>query len=215
MAEPATLLLIRHGETAWNAVGRIQGQCDVPLSARGVWQAARLAARLAAEPVAAVVASDLARATLTARPLAEALGLAVEPEARLRERDFGIFQGHTLEEIAARWPQAFRQWRARDPDWVVPEGESGTQFRVRVLAALAGLAGAHPGRTVAVIGHGGTLDVAYRHARALAWDAPREHLMLNAGINRVTAHGAPLRLGILSWGDVDHLDGARDEIAGA
>ncbi|MFN7345615.1 MAG: histidine phosphatase family protein, partial [Betaproteobacteria bacterium] len=67
------LLLIRHGETAWNAGGRIQGQLDIPLSATGVWQAGRLADRLAAagaERIDVVVASDLARARLTAEPLA-------------------------------------------------------------------------------------------------------------------------------------------------
>jgi probable phosphoglycerate mutase len=214
-----TLLLIRHGETAWNAEGRIQGQLDVPLSSRGVWQAARLAARLAGERIDAVIASDLARAALTAQPLAAAIDLPLRFDARLRERDFGCFQGHTLEEIAARWPLQFHRWRERDPAWAIPEGESGAQFIARVLDALRDVAAAHPGRTVVVVAHGGTLDIAYRHARNLAWDAPREHVMLNASINRMRAELAPpdpvLRLAIDLWGDVGHLDSARDELAGA
>lgn len=217
-AVATTLLLIRHGETAWNAQGRIQGQLDVPLSARGVWQAARLADSLAGEPVDAVFASDLARAALTAQPLAAVLGLPLQLDARLRERDFGRFQGHTPEEVAARWPAQFQRWRSRDPAWAIPEGESGDRFIARVLEALRELAGAHRGRRLAVVAHGGTLDVIYRHARGLSWDAPREHAMLNASVNRVCAWseaGGELRWSVESWGDVEHLaDGARDEFAG-
>jgi probable phosphoglycerate mutase len=165
-----------------------------------------------------VVASDLARAALTAQPLAAALGLPLRTEVRLRERDFGRFQGHTLDEIAARWPEDFRRWRERDPAWPIPDGESGAQFIARVIDAIGELAAAHRGRTVAVVAHGGTLDIAYRHARALAWDAPREHVMLNASINRMRAvqgDDGSLRLAIEHWGDVAHLDDARDELAGA
>lgn len=211
------LLLIRHGETAWNAVGRVQGQLDVPLSSTGMWQAGRLAQRLAQsrdhEPVHAVVASTLARAWLTARPLAEALNLDVQPEDRLRERAFGIFEGHTMEEISARWPDEFVQWRARDPEWPIPDGESAQQFIDRTLAALTDLAQAWLGKTVAVVVHGGVLDVAYRYANGLAWDAPRQHMMLNAAINRVRASAAPLALEVLDWGDVAHLEATRDEEA--
>lgn len=212
------LLLIRHGETAWNAEGRIQGQLDVPLSSTGMWQAGRLAERLlapSAEPIDAVISSDLARAWLTARPLAEGLRLDVLPEPRLRERHFGRFEGYTVEDIATRWPDDFAQWRARDPAWPIPDGESAQQFIDRVLAALHDLTLAYRGRTIAVIAHGGVLDVAYRYARQLAWDALREHVMLNCSINRVAAFASPLQLSIEDWGDVAHLTDARDELAGA
>lgn len=209
----ATLLLIRHGETAWNAEHRIQGRLDVPLSATGVWQTRQLAQRLADEPIDAVVSSDLARAWMTGAPLAEARGLQMIAEPRLRERVFGIFEGKTLDEIAAQHPDELAAWRSRDVDWQVPEGESGTEFIARVLAALHDIVLAQRGRTVAVVTHGGVLDVVYRNARALPWDAPREHLMLNASINRVQGQAAPLQLEIVDWGDVSHLEQARDELA--
>jgi len=212
-ADATTLLLIRHGETAWNAEHRIQGRLDVPLSTTGVWQAGRLADRLAGEPIDAVVSSDLARARMTAAPVAEAHGLRMVAEPRLRERVFGIFEGKTLDEIAARHPEEFAAWRARDVEWRMPGGESGTEFIARVLEAVREVAASHVGRTVAVVTHGGVLDVVYRNARALAWDAPREHLMLNAGINRMQARSEPLRLQIIGWADVAHLDQARDELA--
>lgn len=208
---PATLLLIRHGETAWNAEHRIQGSLDIPLSATGFWQAGRLADRLAAERIDAVYSSDQARAWLTALPLASRHGLEPRADARLRERSFGVFEGHTLDEIAARWPAEFAAWRERDPAWAMPDGESGAAFIERVNAALHDIACKWAGATVAVVAHGGVLDVAYRTARALAWDAPREHVMANAAINRIAAAAPPLRLEIVDWGDVAHLSEARDE----
>jgi len=207
------LLLIRHGETAWNAEHRIQGRLDVPLSTTGVWQSGRLAERLASEEINAIVASDLARAWMTGMPLANALGLSMVPEPRLRERVFGIFEGKTLDDIAAEHPEEFAAWRARDVDWQIPGGESGTEFICRVLAAMQEIAEQYAGQTVAVVTHGGVLDVVYRNARALAWDAPREHLMLNASINRLQAQPNPLRMQIVDWADVAHLEQARDELA--
>jgi len=221
-------LLIRHGETAWNAEHRIQGQLDIPLSTNGVWQAGRLAQRLSRVPgehlIGAVYASDLARAWLTAQPLAQALDVPLQSEPRLRERHFGLFQGHTMEDVAARWPDHFVAWRARDPAWLIPDGESGNQLIARSLSALAAIVRAHAGGTAAVVTHGGVLDAAYRAARSLSWDAPREHLMLNAAINRMQgsmpasdvagANGAALTLAIIDWCDDAHLlHDAADAIA--
>lgn len=212
-ASATTLLLIRHGETAWNAERRIQGQLDVPLSPAGVRQAAQLAQRLAGEPIDAIFTSDLARARMTASPLAAALGIDVIADARLRERHFGVFQGLTVDEIAERWPRHFADWRARDVNWAMPEGETGVAFIARVLSGLRDVAARHAGRTVAVVAHGGLLDICYRHALRLAWDAPREHQMLNASVNRVRAtaradapHGIAIE--IVAWGDVTHLAAA-------
>lgn len=204
------LLLVRHGETAWNAVGRVQGQLDVPLSPKGVWQAGSLAQHLAQrreiEPIDAVISSPLARAWLTAQTVAQALGLELQVDARLSERAFGIFEGHTLEEISARWPMEFAQWRARDAQWVIPQGESGEQFIQRSLAGLRDCSQRWAGKTLVLVVHGGVLDVAYRHAHGLTWDAPRQHLMLNTAINRMRAAHAPWSLEMMEWGDVSHLD---------
>jgi probable phosphoglycerate mutase len=209
----ARIILIRHGETAWNAERRIQGRLDVPLSGTGIWQAARLAERLAGEPIDAVIASDLARAWLTAQSLAQRIGTEPQADARLRERDFGSFQGLTLDEIARNAPDQFHAWRERDPAWAMPGGESGAAFIARVVDAAEDIVCRHPGRTVAVVTHGGVLDVLYRHAHRLAWDAPRVHQMLNAAINDLVACAPPLTLSVRAWGDVAHLEAARDEIA--
>jgi probable phosphoglycerate mutase len=208
---PTQLVLIRHGETAWNAEHRIQGQLDIPLSPTGVRQATRLAERLAGEPIDAIYSSELARAWLTAVPLAARLELDVIPEPRLRERSFGIFEGKTLDEIAARHPEDFRAWRERDPAWSMAGGETGQSLIDRVVDALHDIAARHAGGAVALVTHGGVLDVAYRAARALSWNAPREHQMLNASINRLHATRPPPALALVSWGDVGHLAESRDE----
>jgi len=212
-AEVTTLLMIRHGETAWNAEHRVQGRLDVPLSTTGIWQTSRLAQRLAAEAIDAVIASDLARAWMTGMPLADVHGLTMLPDPRLRERAFGIFEGKTLDEIASEHAEEFAAWRSRDVNWRIPGGESGAELIGRVLEALHEIARSYLGRTVAVVTHGGVLDVVYRNARALGWDAPRDHLMLNASINRLQAQSGPLRLQIVDWADVAHLEQARDELA--
>lgn len=207
-----TLLLIRHGETAWNAEHRIQGQLDIPLSQLGMLQSGLLADALSREKIDAVYSSELSRAWLTAAPVAERHGLDVVAEPRLRERSFGYFEGLTLDEIAERHPEDFARWRARDPAWQLDGGESGQQLIDRVLEAVTEIAVRHAGRTVVLISHGGVLDVVYRAARSLAWHAPREHQMLNAAINRITAAGAPPVLEIQRWSDIAHLHESRDEL---
>jgi probable phosphoglycerate mutase len=218
-APAATLLLIRHGETGWNAQGRIQGHRDTDLSERGRRQAQVLARYLAAAgtPIDAVVASDLARARQTAEPLAAVLGLPLAIDPRLRERGFGLFEGHTYEEAEARWPNEYAIWRRRDAGYAVPGGESYLQTRARTLESLHDIAARHGGATVAVVTHGGVLDVVYRAAHAIPWETPRSHLLPNASIGRVQARaaatGAEVELRVESWADRAHLDGALDELA--
>ncbi len=116
------LIVIRHGETAWNRERRLQGQLDIPLNETGRAQARALATALAGEPIDAVYASDLSRAMATAAPLAEVLGLQVRPDARLRERSYGTLQGKTYAEVAEYLPEDFARWQARVPDYAPPEG---------------------------------------------------------------------------------------------
>jgi probable phosphoglycerate mutase len=196
---PTTLLLVRHGQTDWNAQGRIQGHRDTDLSELGRTQAGALVARLAGERIDAIWSSDLARARETARPIAQARGLAVSIEPRLRERGFGMFEGHTYGEAEANWPLEYGIWRRREPGHAVPGGESYLQLRERVLAALAAICGAHPGAVVLAITHGGVLDAVYRAAHGIAWETPRSHRLPNAGVNRVRASLPGPSFEVLVW----------------
>jgi len=205
------LLIVRHGETDWNVAGRLQGQLDLPLNATGRTQAAQAAAALASEPLAAIYASDLARAWDTAAPIAATQGLAARPEPGLRERHFGHWQGATRAEIAGRSAQDAAHLKARTPDFTPSGGESLRTFAQRVQATVEALATRHAGQTLLLVTHGGVLDVLYRLAHGLALDAPRGWDVPNAGLNQLRWRDG--RLWVEGWGDVDHLmDEARDEL---
>lgn len=199
------IIAIRHGETDWNAAQRLQGHTDIPLNAKGEEQARRLAAAMADEALTAIYASDLRRAMATAAPFAQALGLTVVPDVRLRERAFGDFEGHTYEDIERRWPEGAAAWRRRDPDFAPPGGESLPQFQARCVGTVQALAAAHPGETIAIVAHGGVLDALYRAACRTGPQAPRTWTLSNAAINRLLLADEGLML--VGWNDCRHLDG--------
>jgi len=203
-----TFLVVRHGETRWNIDGRIQGHLDSDLTPTGRAQADALAARLAREPLHALYSSDLGRARATAAPIAALTGLAAVLDARLRERTYGVFESLTWTEIEARYPAEYARLATRDPAYVVPGGESAIAFRERLLARFAELAASHPGQCVAVVTHGGALGMLYRVATAMPLDAVRDYPLPNAGVNRFAWAGG--RLLLEAWGDVAHLEVARE-----
>ncbi|PAJ76739.1 histidine phosphatase family protein [Burkholderia ubonensis] len=208
------ILFIRHGETAWNRIKRIQGHIDIPLADSGLAQAQRLAVRLARETrdgarVDAIYSSDLMRAQQTAQPAADALGLPLVLRAGLRERAYGIFQGHDSTEIEARFPDAYAAWQTRDPGFEPEGGESQRAFYHRVLHALEPIVAAHPGGRIACVAHGGVLDCVYRFANGLDLAAPRNYQLLNTSINLVDYVDG--RANVVQWADVSHLDEASDD----
>ena len=153
------LLLVRHGESEWNALGRLQGQADPPLSDLGWHQAARMAARLVDEPIDAIVASDLDRAMTTARTLAEALRMDVIPRADLREVDLGSWTGVSRDELEATAPDAWRRWRVEGVEgW--EGGERYAEALERVAGAIAVIGSEWEGRTVVAVSHGGCIRLA-------------------------------------------------------
>ena len=152
----ATLFLVRHGETDWNAAGRWQGQTDVPLNARGREQAIEVAVRLRAEGIASMASSDLLRARATAELMAAELGLVVNHlDPALRERRFGCFEGLTREEVAARFPEAWTRY-LEDPGPAPPGGETREELVGRLLPAVASAVARLPGPLLVVM-HGGAM----------------------------------------------------------
>ncbi|MDO8386766.1 MAG: histidine phosphatase family protein [Polaromonas sp.] len=204
MSEAARVLAIRHGETTWNVDTRIQGQLDIGLNETGRWQAERLAQALAGEPITAIYASDLGRAFETAEHVSRATGVPVIPEPGLRERHFGEFQGRTFADIESALPEQARLWRTRDPDFAPSGGESLRQLRERVVSTAQLLAARHPGELIAMVGHGGVLDVLYRAATRLELQAPRTWALGNAAINRLL--WTPDGFSLVGWADTQHLE---------
>lgn len=210
------IILIRHGETAWNAERRLQGHIDIALNAEGARQADALAGALAREPVDLIAASDLKRAGQTAAAAAGRLGLPVRIDPALRERCFGAFEGLLYAEIEQRFPAEFAAWQARDIDARMPPGvrpaETFREFYQRATGAILAWAAAHPGRTLALVAHGGVLECAYRAALGLALETPRDFAVMNASVNRFTVRAG--KLALVSWGEVGHLaPRALDELA--
>jgi probable phosphoglycerate mutase len=136
-----TLLLVRHGETDWNAEGKLQGHTDRPLNEYGRRQAQALAGRLAAESIDAVYASDLSRARETAEIVGEKLGLTVAVDPDLREKNWGNWEGLTSDERLH----------------IEYEGETSEHHRERTLRAVQRIVDRHPGERIVVVTHGGSL----------------------------------------------------------
>ncbi len=203
------VLAIRHGETAWNLATRIQGQLDIALNETGHWQARRLACAVTDAGISALYASDLQRARLTAQAVAAHCGLSVVADAGLRERGFGIFEGHTYAEIEQRWPALALRWRQRDPDFGPEGGETLAAFHARSVACATRLAARHPGETIALVAHGGVMDCLYRAATRVSLQAPRTWQLGNASINRLLY--SPQGFTLVGWNDELHLDGTEHD----
>ncbi len=149
------LLLVRHGQTDAAVTGRTQGRVDNPLNALGERQAAALAAVLAAEAPVAIYASPAVRALATAEPLARQLGLAVQPDARLLEMDYGRLDDRTGAELREQEPAFMARWAQDDPaDLRMPGGETLREVQARLIEAVTALERRHAGQTVAVFSHG-------------------------------------------------------------
>ena len=204
MNEPTRIVAIRHGETTWNVDTRIQGHLDIPLNATGRQQASRMAQALRDDPIAAVYASDLTRAWQTAEFLGRAHGLEVTAEKGLRERGFGDFEGKTFAEIEVLLPEQSLRWRKREPEFAPPGGESLLALHRRVVEAAERLAARHPGELIALVGHGGVMDVLYRAATRLDIQAPRTWALGNAAINRLL--WTPEGFTLVGWADTQHLN---------
>lgn len=197
---------IRHGETAWNHEGRLQGWQDIELNTTGREQAAQLAARMATvDPTfEALYSSDLQRAHITAEPISAELGLRIRTEPGLRERGFGVLEGLDLARIDELAPEAAAARKSRDPLRPIEGGESLGQFQARVISTINDLAQRHVNEHILAVTHGGVLDIIWRHASGVPLDGPRPVPLLNASINRIGIDGRQWQ--VLEWGNIVHLD---------
>ncbi len=202
------LCIIRHGETAWNAEGRVQGQLDVPLNDAGALQARCVAAALPQGRFSALYSSDLGRVRQTAAPAAARLGLEPRLDARLRERHYGVFQSLTYAECKTRLAADYARFAAKDPDYDFQTGESLRSFFSRSLQCLSEIAEKHAGEEVLVFTHGGVLEMAYRDATGIGLSSPRDFEIPNAAINWLEY--PPLK--VLAWADCDHLSATLDDL---
>jgi broad specificity phosphatase PhoE len=211
------LVLLRHGQTAWNASGRAQGHTDISLDDVGRAQAAAAAPYLAALRPARLWSSDLARASETAAYVAEAAGLPVDTDARLREYDVGARSGLTLAEFEASYPAEYAAWLTGNQSRLVPGAESMKQVQERILPALRDCLDALvPGQTGIVVTHGASLKVGL--FALLGWPDELSRTvrgMDNCGWAVLGEHDVPGRLRLVSYNETAAVGQHPERAAGA
>jgi probable phosphoglycerate mutase len=199
--------LVRHGQSAWNALGRWQGHADPPLSETGLGQAERVGERLAGLRPAAIYSSDLRRCAQTAAPLARRTGAELVLRTDLREVDIGRWSGLTTTQIQERFPDEWDRWRAGE-DIRRGGGESFTELAKRVTTALDDIAAAHTveGRPaeVVVVSHGGAIRALM--TTALGLDPGRdEHLGGPSNASLTVLRSIPAGYRLERFNDSGHL----------
>ena len=221
------LLLIRHGETAWNNERRLQGHRDIALNQTGIQQAQYLAKALSNTIFDAVYSSDLMRAKQTAQAILDHQSntLILRMHSAFRERNYGGFEGELIKNIEHIFPKEYAAWRANEIDAPLPPNQDGEnlgetihQFQSRIQQGLLDLGeecNTLGYAKVALVAHGGVLECAYRLAHQLPLNAKRDYKIPNASINRFLLQPAneaqPLTL--LAWGEVLHIAPSLDETA--
>jgi probable phosphoglycerate mutase len=195
------LILIRHGQTDWNAEYRYQGQIDIPLNDTGRQQAGRLARRLAGRQVDALYASDLSRAFETAEIIGQAMGIEPLADKRLRELGFGAIEGLTFDEARVRYPDEMQAWL--DDHTPLPDAEPPDTFCERVQSLLEDLRQRHDGQVVVLVGHGGPLRELLRLALSLPPEGRWYFEMSNVSLTELLVYENSVRL--LLMNDTCHL----------
>jgi broad specificity phosphatase PhoE len=203
------VIFIRPGETQWNRLGRWQGQVAVPLNDHGKMQAKRLARFIRAIGIQALYTSDLRRAVETAEILSETLGFEIVPDTRLRERHIGLWQGLTLEEVQAWYPEEYKSLRGNPDAYQVEGGEAREVVAKRMKAAFDEIVG-KPGDIIGIVSHTtairALLDAVIPNVNALAMD------FSNMSVTSIAKDdGSDWR--IVQRNDVTHLEGMPTEIS--
>jgi probable phosphoglycerate mutase len=197
------LILIRHGETDYNAERRVQGQLDIELNENGRAQARETAALFAPETVDALYSSDLKRAWQTAIEIAKVTDNHIVKEKRLREMHFGIFQNLPFERVKNDYFCEFDMYRNGDPDYTIPQGESRRQKYDRVVSFIEDILSRHENQRIIIVTHGGVLYDFFMFAFRIPFDLPFRLAHRNCSISRFFVENQVWTLS--RWGDTCHL----------
>ncbi|MGC8787600.1 MAG: histidine phosphatase family protein [Anaerolineae bacterium] len=148
------IILVRHGQTAWNQTERIRGQVDIPLDEVGLAQAEATATRVADEwEPAAIYSSPLLRAVQTAQAIARKCNLDVQIVEGMNDMNFGQWQGVPYDEVERRWPELVHAWLRAPHTVTFPDGENLAIVRQRAMAALNQLIERHPNDEIVIVAH--------------------------------------------------------------
>lgn len=202
------IVLVRHGETVWNAEGRVQGQGDSPLTERGTAQAQAVARRLQHESFTTLYASHLGRVIETARYIAAITGHAITIDERLQERHYGIFEGLTYDEAQRQHREHYEAYRAHryTADFALPGAESIRQLSERGQVVLQELARKHPGERLVIVSHGAFLGAVLRHFLGVPLDGKHGFRLANGSVSVVIFEDDDWQ--VTTLGEVYHLGDA-------
>lgn len=203
--------LIRHGETDWNAAQRLQGWRDIPLNDTGKNQAKSVQRFLDQQRIAfdGVLSSDLQRAIQTAQIAFAQHQYPIEQIPALRERNYGIYEGHPWQSLTQLPNEPAPKINLRDPSLDVPEGESLLTFHQRIIEAFNQIALQRPNQKLAVIAHGGVIEMVWRYIQQADLSTPRPYKILNASVNHF-AINQEQQWQEIAWAQVAHLDHLKD-----
>ena len=200
-----TLLLVRHGETEWNAEGRIQGHTDIGLSEKGADQARSLGRRLVNLGIDAAYSSDLKRTSQTAKLALGDRNLVLNETPELREYHKGIFEGMTLGEIQAQYPAEYTKYLEKDLSYAPKGGETTRDVSTRMASIIGEIKAKHLDETVLVVSHGGVLRAAMVFLLGMRLESNWSFVFGNCGLTIVEtfADNTVLRL----FNDTSHMIG--------
>jgi broad specificity phosphatase PhoE len=199
------LFIVRHGETPWNAQERLQGHADIDLSENGRQQALAVGKRLADVPFDIAYASDLARAWHTAEIMLDQRDVPLISNEGLRERFYGVFEGLTLEERQAQFPNEFNASLIKDLDFAAPGGESARGTLKRMTKVIGEIKERHLDETVLIVGHGGSLRSAIVALMEFPAEATWRFHMFNCSLTVIDTYWDNAVM--LTYNETSHLGG--------
>ena len=199
----SVIYIVRHGETNWNAEGRIQGHTDIDLSERGREQARAAAGRLSGVHFDAAYCSDLSRTSETARIILGERATPLQETPELREYNKGVFEGLTAEEYRDRYPDLYQASLVNDLDFAPPGGETIRQCQARLSRFIQGVRERHPDEDVLLVGHGGSLRSGIVALLDLPLEANWKFVMHNCALSIIRAY--PNNAVLHLYNDTSHL----------
>ncbi|EDT74927.1 histidine phosphatase family protein [Clostridium butyricum] len=200
-----TIMLIRHGETEWNILGKFQGSTDIPLSNEGIRQAFMLKERLKSD-FDYIFSSPLKRAYETAKILCDESGKQVSIAEEIREINFGEWEGLTVKGIAEKYPDIFNEWRNDKREGKFCGGDMSTlNASIRAKNCIMEIANKHKGKKIVIVAHGGIIKAGL--IGIFDWDMSMYHKIAlgNTCINTITFNN-DMKPALLGLNDTNHLD---------
>jgi len=184
------LYIVRHGETVWNTQDKMQGVKDSPLTEKGIIHAGSMGEKLKTldADFKTIYTSDLGRASETSRLINNHLDIEIVPDERLRERDMGVFEGHSWDYVRENYKEDFKMLVSDDDSYEIPDGESRADYRDKVISFLEYIAEKHTGENVLAVTHRGFINFMLRIILNIPLNARSGLRINNASLSILTIH---------------------------